>query len=131
MIKPDGTIDDRLEPAEDAARRARLRNEVRILRRSVREEGIVDLANQLQLHRVDIVRALSLSHFGVVFAELEFNSSCLAKRKVPLLDLDYQIQRARSILIAYTRSRQIIMVPSQSQAIGDPQSFNEKETILL
>jgi hypothetical protein len=96
MIKPDETIDDRLEPAEDAARRAHLRNQVRILWRSRREEDVVDLAKQLQLHRVDVARALSLSHFGAVFAELELQSSGLAKRKVAVLDLEYQIRHAAS-----------------------------------
>jgi hypothetical protein len=100
MIKPDETIDDRPEPAEDAARRAHLRNHVRILWRSRREEGVLDLANQLQLHPVDVARALSLSHFGAVFAELELKSSGLAKRTVAVLDLEYQIQRAGSILSA-------------------------------
>ena len=95
MIKPDETIDDRLEPAEDAARRAHLRNQFGYLA-SRREEGVVDLAKQLQLHRVDVARALSLSHFGAVFAELELQSSGLAKRKVAVLDLEYQIRHAAS-----------------------------------
>jgi hypothetical protein len=68
MIKPDETIDDRLEAAEDAARRAHLRNQVQILWRSRREECVLDLATNYNCTQLTL-REHYRSHTSVVYSQ--------------------------------------------------------------
>jgi hypothetical protein len=68
MIKPDETIDDRLAAAEDAARRAHLRNQVQILWRSRREEGVLDLATNYNCTQLTL-REHYRSHTSVLYSQ--------------------------------------------------------------
>lgn len=100
MIRPDETIDDRLEPAEDAARRYRLRQLARTAHSRRDELGAASmaLAEVLRLPCAEVIRALSLSPFGAAWTELEKTSLALIKRDVAVRDLENQTLLARSIL---------------------------------
>jgi GT2 family glycosyltransferase len=100
LIKPDQTVDDRLEPAMDAARRAGMRRGVRLAWSSPGKCSKLFnyLATRLNVDSQKIVQILSSSHFGAAWAELERISIPFHKRKVPVADLENQTQLARAIL---------------------------------
>jgi hypothetical protein len=109
MVRPDEMLDDRLEPALDAARRAELRRLVRTAWYNPGKlRGIVEiLANRLLMPSTEMVRVLSLPYFGAAWTKLEASSPLLAKRKVPVADLENQTEQARTILNAFTQCVQI------------------------
>ncbi|MGA2408780.1 MAG: glycosyltransferase family A protein [Candidatus Binataceae bacterium] len=107
IIRPDETLDERLEPALDAVRRAKLQRLIRSAwslptQHAVRA-GV--LAGLLQLTFAEIVDGLSLPYFGAAWAELEMKSPVLIKRKVPVSDLENQTMLAQAIVDAYYPSR--------------------------
>jgi hypothetical protein len=107
MIRPDDTLDDRLEPAIHAARRAQLRRLVRIgwTSSEMRVRLIGFLAKQLLVMPTEIERVLALPYFGEAWAELELRSASLARRKVPVVDLENQTEQATALVDACTRAR--------------------------
>jgi glycosyltransferase involved in cell wall biosynthesis len=109
MIRADDTLDDRLEPALDAARRARLRKLVRIgWSHSEMLRGMIDfLARQLLVLPAKIERALKVPYLGQAWANLERTSASLLKRPVLVADLQNQTEQARLILQACTRRRSL------------------------
>lgn len=107
MIKPDEMLDAGLEPAFDAAWRARMRRFVRMTW-SARDalNSFVPLLSQALMLRSEELRTLfSLPHFGAAWANIEMRSARLAKKRVPVRDLELQTERARSILQACAEKR--------------------------
>ena len=103
MVKPDEMLDERLEPAVNAARRAELRSLARItwLDRNPDNAGIEALASHLRLSAVEIRHLLSLPYFGSAWAAIEARSAQLKRIRVPVAHLDYETTQARSILRLY------------------------------
>jgi glycosyltransferase involved in cell wall biosynthesis len=114
MVRPDEKLDDRLEPAIDAARRAQLRNLARLAwSRPGLIERMSDFFAKLLLMLPDeVARVLNFPYFGAAWAELESRSISLLKRKVLIADLQNQTNQARAILDLCARGRRINLVPS-------------------
>jgi GT2 family glycosyltransferase len=106
VARPDPIVDDRLEPAMDAARRARLRRLARLAWSSSEQcwGSVKNLATILGVDSEKIVQILSGSYFGAAWSELERISVPLHKRKVLVTDLESQTQLARAILNAELQS---------------------------
>jgi hypothetical protein len=93
---PDTNLDDRLEPATDAARRAALRRRVR----EAWASGIVpaSLAAALGVSPA-AARAIPGHRFaGAAWEAIELASPSLRRRRVPVADLPEQTRRAHAIL---------------------------------
>ena len=90
---PDLFLDDQLEPADDAVRRARLRGTAR---RAFASGTAPDgLANRLGVQAAWLRGILQGPHFGAAWAAIEAASPLLARRRVPVNDLAGQTARAR------------------------------------
>lgn len=101
MSAPDLFLDDRLEPAENCARRARLR---RALRLCLSDSALVaPLAAELGLPADLITTALVRTGFGTTWAMIEQQSAILVRHKVPVGDLPAQMRRAQQICGALRR----------------------------
>jgi hypothetical protein len=89
----------------DAAWRARLRRFVRTAwsTRDALAPLVPILSRALLMHAVEIWKVLSLPHFGAAWAEIETRSATLAKRRVPVADLEHETERAHKILDACSR----------------------------
>lgn len=107
IVKPDEMLDDRLEPALDAAWRARLRRFVR--KAWATPDAFAPLmpilSQALLMPSVELWRLLSLSHFGAAWSEIETRSTTLAKRRVPVIHLEHETEQARAILYAHFQRR--------------------------
>ena len=106
IVRSDEMLDDRLEPAMDAAWRARLRRFVRTAwsTRDALAPLVPILSRALLMHAVEIWKVLSLPHFGAAWAEIETRSATLAKRRVPVVDLEHETEQAHKILEGFSRS---------------------------
>jgi GT2 family glycosyltransferase len=107
IVKPDDMLDDRLEPALDAAWRARLRRFVRKAwsARDAFAPLMPILSEALLMPSVEIWKLFSLPHFGAAWSEIETRSANLVKRRVPVVDLEHETEQALSILDAYFQRR--------------------------
>jgi GT2 family glycosyltransferase len=107
MSQPDILLDETLEPAVDAARRAWLRKLLNIIWRE--SDCHIELINMLaecaSLNK-DITRRLTkANYFGEAWAELESRSPVLRRKRVPLEDLDNQTAWAE-VIIRAVRNRE-------------------------
>ena len=113
LVRPDEMLDDRLEPAETCALRARSRAAAR---RAYERPGFEqdDLAIRLGLPAGRIKEALALPYFGLAWRSLENASPKL--RRVPVLvsDLPKQMLAAETIISAL-RSTDFVAVPVPSE----------------
>jgi hypothetical protein len=92
---PDLFLDARLEPANQCARRARLR---RTLRLCQADKSIVPaFAEETGLSRTLLTQVLRSNSFGAAWALVESESPTLARKKVAVSDLANQMRRAQEI----------------------------------
>ncbi|WP_158747163.1 glycosyltransferase family 2 protein [Acidisphaera sp. L21] len=97
MVQPDEYVDDRLEPAEICALRARCRATAR--RAYERPDRDVGLLVGLLSQPVEAVqRALNLPHFGLAWKALEDSSPSLQRIRVPVSRLGAETVSAEAIL---------------------------------
>ena len=95
MIMPDSFLDDRLEPAEDCARRATLR---RRLRQCFTHPALArSFADDVHLEPGFIAALLKSRTFGAVWAAVEARSPILRRRPVAVADLPAEMARAQNI----------------------------------
>jgi len=92
---PDTHLDDRLEPAENCARRARLRRLLRLCRAD--QKLIAPFATETQLSNHVLKQALQSENFGAAWEAVETASPVLARSLVPVLDLPAQMRIAQDI----------------------------------
>jgi len=106
MSKADEWLDSRLEPARNATWRACLRALVRSAwpARSELARLIPVLEHASAMSGEQILKSFSLPHFGAAWAMIEKRSTSLAKRRVPVKDLERETEHAREILQAYSLS---------------------------
>jgi hypothetical protein len=97
MRSPDPFIDDRLEPATDAARRATLRNGLRRHHGRLPAPPLAALATALDLPVQAIAAALGEPAFGAAWNTIEAASPVLVRRLVATADLARQTVLARGI----------------------------------
>ena len=96
LVSPDMFLDDRLEPADDCARRADLRQRLRAcfgdhaLAREYADDVGLDLGWVLSL--------LQAGRFGAAWATIEQSSSVLRRERVAVADLPAQMARAEALL---------------------------------
>ncbi len=96
MSSRDAFIDDRLEPATDAARRARLQY---LTRRAFRTGGaIAPIADLLGLRPDRVAMLLDEPRFGAAWAAIEAAAPSLRRRPVPVTRLARETRAARAIL---------------------------------
>ena len=92
----DAFIDDRLEPAAEATRRARLRYRTR---RVFKTGGAVGpIADLLGLSRDHLAMLLEGAHFGAAWTAIEAAAPSLRRRLVPVTRLAHETRVARTIL---------------------------------
>jgi hypothetical protein len=100
LVQPDSFLDEQLEPALDAVRRASLRRLFRIARKNVNPDAIQTLAKRLLLSESSLKRAMAARYFGTAWAEVERQSPALVRKRVLVSDLTNQSAKAASILYA-------------------------------
>ncbi len=95
LAHADTWLDDALEPAANAVRRARLRNRVRraFAAGAVRAAFVRGLALDLGAPTEDVAAALHAPYFGEAWATLEARSPALARVKVAVADLPGEMSR--------------------------------------
>ena len=100
IYQQDEFVDDSLEPAVDAYRRADFRRRVRLawLDPHVGHMTRTDLAADLGIRRGALLRMLGNFHFGSAWADIEAASPLLPRRRVRFADLPGQIAYARELL---------------------------------
>ena len=100
LVCPDVFLDERLEPARDAAQRARLRRRARLAwAESVLDYwAILALARDLQLPAAFVQEKLAGRRFGAAWDELEDASPALRRRSVPAAAVAHEIAVATAIL---------------------------------
>jgi hypothetical protein len=92
---PDLFLDSRLEPANDCARRARLR---RTLRLCLTDKSLLpDFAKETGISYTQVCQMLRSSTFGSAWALVEAESPQLARQQVPVSDLSTQMRCAQEI----------------------------------
>jgi hypothetical protein len=91
----DDVLDERLEPAVAAVRRARLRAWLRHAWRC--RNGDVTLAFQLGLSAAAVRELVDKPYFGAAWAEAEASSPVLQRRRVSVADLRRQTMLARRV----------------------------------
>jgi hypothetical protein len=95
LCAPDLFLDDRLEPANHCARRARLR---RALRLCLTDKTLLPaFAEETKLSQATLGHVLGSNTFGKAWALAESESPVLARRRVPASDLPSQMRRAQEI----------------------------------
>jgi glycosyltransferase involved in cell wall biosynthesis len=112
MVAPDLFLDDRLEPARDAARRARLRRRARVLHAAQMVSAL--LAQDLELSVPQFEQLLGQRFFGQAWADIEQASPVLLRQRVPVTDLPQQTARARAI-----RARLLATMPDVAARPAD------------
>ena len=97
LTRPDEMLDDRLEPADTCALRARCRS---IARRAYKRPGIesATLATLLDLPILVVEGAMQSQYFGRAWRMLEDASPRLCRIRVPVADLPEQMMVAENIL---------------------------------
>jgi GT2 family glycosyltransferase len=97
MVRPDPFLDERLEPAVDVLRRARLRRLLRELW-SMPECIAMSVAGQIGVSASCLTELLKAPYFGEAWTAIEMESPVLQHRaKVALEALEAQTRRARRI----------------------------------
>jgi hypothetical protein len=95
MVSPDEFLDDRLEPADDCARRADLR---RRLRDCLADPALVrEFAEDIGMEPEWLERRLAAGSFGAAWADIEQTSTVLQRRRVAVEDLPKQMARAQAL----------------------------------
>lgn len=99
MTQIDELLDDRLEPARDATRRAWLRGRLyQAWRRGAREIAEIGrLADKLGMTVDDLAVLITSRYFGAAWAMVEERSPVLRRRRVRLADLPTQTDCARRL----------------------------------
>jgi hypothetical protein len=98
MAQPDMMIDDRLEPAFNAARRAWLRGKLRRLWLASDRRCDAAITKALQLEASEISTLLQNDYFGSAWAAVQRASPALERERVAVADLANQAERAASTL---------------------------------
>jgi glycosyltransferase involved in cell wall biosynthesis len=122
MKQSDAMIDDRLEPAFNATRRAWLRKQMRRAWMGVRGSCDAPLAEALRLGPTELSALMRTRYFGAAWAAIEKASPLLAKQRVAVADLANQAERAASILRMLHGQRRLTPVstnPADIEALGD------------
>ena len=95
MVASDAFLDDRLEPAEDCARRARLRF---LLRACFADPTLVEgFARDAGLDYGCVATLVQHGRFGVAWNAIEASSLLLQRRRVAVADLPEEMARAELI----------------------------------
>jgi hypothetical protein len=116
LLAPDPNLDDRLEPAVDCARRARLR---RALRLSLADSSrIARLAAETGLSCQMLEQALKSPNFGEAWARVEAASPVLVRHPVPVSDLPTQMRLAQAICDSL-RSRALSLQMPEPNLLSD------------
>jgi hypothetical protein len=102
LVAPDPMLDDRLEGATVAVRRARLRHVVRD-QHSGDVADVERVGDMLRLAPDRLARLLDAPRFGMAWAAIEAASPRLARRPVPVSELPQQTAHAREI-VAWLRA---------------------------
>jgi len=112
LAAPDLFLDDRLEPAEDCARRARLRHALR----RCRADPILlhAFAAETGLSADILVQMRCANTFGNTWALVEAESPVLVRQKVAVADLPRQMRRAQQICDALRLSEEHLACDSQA-----------------
>lgn len=97
MTQRDVLIDDRLEPAFIAARRAWLRGKLRRVWLASEQCDAV-IFNALQLEASEVLKLLRSEYFGAAWTKIERASPALEKQRVAVANLANQAECAASIL---------------------------------
>jgi glycosyltransferase involved in cell wall biosynthesis len=95
LAAPDPYLDDRLEPADLCAKRARLRRTLRRCRANM--EGLQDFAGETGLSQLVLGQLLHINSFGHAWAFVERESPALRRQRVAVADLPGQMRRAQEI----------------------------------
>jgi hypothetical protein len=105
LAKPDRTLDERVEPARTAARRAWMRRLFGAIWRGSEAwaQPLMELAHKSQVSEPELKRLLVSRYFGEAWAQLEVRSPVLTRRPVMRKDLNLEMNRARQILCAINR----------------------------
>jgi glycosyltransferase involved in cell wall biosynthesis len=100
LVCPDMFLDDRLESAQDAVLRFRLRRQARLLWAGSAGEkwAIAALARDLVLPSRFVAKNLTAKFFGMAWDELETASPALRRRPVPTASVGQEIVAAGIIL---------------------------------
>jgi hypothetical protein len=98
LVQPDVFLDPQLEPATDAAKRARLRHLFRAIKKSQAPDALLRFAQSVSLDQTVIKDALAARYFGTAWAEIERQSPDLVRQPVLVRDLFDQTAQAVSIL---------------------------------
>jgi glycosyl transferase family 2 len=98
LFQRDIFIDDQLEPAADAVKRATLRRAFRAAWKNPTRAALESIAGSVSLDRATIGRLMSFEYCGAAWAELERSSPVLIRRSVLVSDLGNQMTKAVSIL---------------------------------
>ena len=97
LSQPDAYLDDRLEPAENCARRAWCRAELRRVYDDPRRD-VAAVAERLEMSGGQVACLLRTPHFGMAWEAAELASPALRRRLVPVADLPVQMRAAETIL---------------------------------
>ena len=125
MIQPDTMIDDRLEPAVNAARRAWLRNNFRRAWEVQDRRYALALVEALSLEPAEIVKRLGSDYFGAAWEAIEQGSPALGRQRVAVADLANEMSRAAGILRMLHGQRlpsAALIDPADTQAPADAPS---------
>jgi len=114
MVSPDKTLDDRLEPAIDAVRRASMRKVLRLAwsNPEQRYSRAQILSELLLMRSTEIASLVSKLYFGTAWADLELRSPLLRRRTVSVAELEHETELARSILNECRQHRVSSPVPT-------------------
>jgi hypothetical protein len=97
LVQPDDMLDERLEPAETCALRARSRATARQAY-VCQGVGLMSVASDVGLSMSAVAQALTLPHFGQAWKSLEDASPPLRRRRVAVVNLGEQMASAATIL---------------------------------
>ncbi len=112
LIAPDLIIDDRLEPVDACARRARLR---RLARAAwMGRASFLPLSRRAGIDPARLRALLDRPRFGAAWAEIEAAAPILARVRVPVAELARQTARAREIRDALRRATQGLPAMAES-----------------
>lgn len=123
--KADMFLDDALEPAIDAFRRARVRASLRAIR-----DGQLSVESVAQKILIDVSvlrRAARSPYFGAAWAQIQCESPVLHRRRVPMSALARESKRAEGLL------RQIKLgdlVPEHSSPHSSCSSYSQADNVL-
>jgi GT2 family glycosyltransferase len=95
MWAPDPYLDDRLEPADLCAKRARLRHTLRLC--LANPDLLAGFASETGLSAAVLGQILHSNRFGHAWAFVERESPALRRQKVAVADLPAQMRRAQEI----------------------------------